>query len=304
MSITARVITGAGLTTPTHAGNACVGWRVEPTGAYPVPTFPVTIRYHVDDDGTFFDQVMTEPHGRWPGERCTRLELLAPTGTQWLVTLYETDAAWDEGKGGASGLGGLRTVMDTNANGGPVLMAMPAMQRSLDGGNVSIGVGTLTCTSANVPRLAARPDGYPAALRLDADGRLMVSGPVGAVLLDSGTLTSTTPQTYEVLRAALDTSGYRTLWLRLGAVTLVGGTSPTASIGIASVMASGTTLTEYSGNATSAGGVAEVQCGPSLSQTFGPVRAYSARVLRAQPYVRIGGTPTSYSVPWELYGER
>ncbi|MCY1003711.1 hypothetical protein OWM54_41865 [Myxococcus sp. MISCRS1] len=303
MPISSRIVITQGNDTPASAGGAGVGWRVEPADGYPVPTYPVRVRYYRDAD-TPLDSTMTGPHGRWPGEAFARLELFGPVGMRWLVTVYESNAAWDEDSGSAV-LGRVRTYQDTNPGGGPVLVSLTGMREAHDGGSLSTGVRQLTCTLTSVPRLAARPDSAPAPLRVDGDGRLLVAPPPnGPVLLASGTHAPATPGTLELLNPALDTGAYRTLWLRLGPVVLTGGTTPTITPALASVMASGQTINEYGGNSTATGAVAEVVVGPCLSQTFGPSRSFNARVLRVQPVVRIGGTPTAISVPWELYGER
>ncbi|TQF10169.1 hypothetical protein FJV41_40890 [Myxococcus llanfairpwllgwyngyllgogerychwyrndrobwllllantysiliogogogochensis] len=316
MSITSKVITGAGSTTPVPCGGVCVGWRVEPAGVYPVPTFPVTVRYHLDDSGTHRDAVMTSSHGRWPGEPIVKLELLAPASTQWRVTLYETNGAWDEDKGGVGGLGGLRTYMDTNPAGGPVLVAIPGMAYAHDGGVMSSGVAPLSCTYNGVPRLAARPDSNASPLRVDADGRLLVfatTTPQVPVLLDSGTMSRSPGSglTLELLGAARDTSAYSGgLMLRLGPVTIYGGTGALLTGAVRSVksnlvggVTTDYTLHEYPSVGVTTGQVSQLTVSQTApAGTAGNCATANGYVLRAQAVLNISGGAVGYNAAWELWG--
>ncbi|MBZ4422027.1 hypothetical protein [Myxococcus sp. RHSTA-1-4] len=273
-----------------------------------------------------------------------RLELLGATGAMWLVTTFSTVNDWEEPTAPPHA-----TYADGGSfpGNGRVPIVLPTMVPSNADGSTVPGVRVPLCTLTNVPKLAESSAGFPSPLALDSGGRLRVavestSGTAqsvyvattgvgtsllrldsnqrlrvteesGLVKLASGTLTRESGGlSEELLGAALDTSAYRFLCLRIGNVTFTGGTGPTATPALRSVTpstlggaAGDLTLHSYLGGTSSAGGAAEVMVGQWLINTAvtGSTRGYCGRILRAQCVVTFGGTPTGYSVPWELWGE-
>jgi len=300
---------------PVAAGGEGKGFRVEPDPkhVYPQSVFPVTVRAWLNDD-TYREHVMHDRRTRWPSEGFKKLEVQGPSSTKWLVTVYTTLNDWDEPDTAPQQLA---TFRDSNPYGGEVLRVLNQVYRP------GPGLTTQPATPAGVLHNAMAPAAgggeQSAVLRLDASGRLRVvveggAGAGGAVLLESGTLNVRgNPQASESLGAARDTSAYRTLWLRCGAVRLIAGdtrptvqtadTTPAAQLVLRALGAGDVLLGDIVGPVLTNGAAGELQVGQNVSGAAGNVRAVPMRLLRAQPRVNISGTPTGYVVPWELWGE-
>jgi hypothetical protein len=275
MAIYTKDVVGKG-TEPVLVGSGGAGFRVEPIIKFPFPEYPVTVRAYVDDV-TFVDHVMRDDRIRWPGEGFSRLELLAAGGSNWRVTVYTTAKDWDE--------------------------ATPALRRD--------ALGRIVVAAEAV---AKDVNGDLVALEVDTFGRLRCVADSGLTLITSGTLNVATGGAGTALLGSMEfTADYRFLCLRIGNPSFIGGTGPTAQPGIRSVTpptfggaGQPLTLHTFTGGNAAAGAAAEVQVGQTMvnSGVIGSTRTYGGRVLFAQCVVTFTGSPTGYTVPWELWGER
>ncbi|MFP2961996.1 hypothetical protein ACLEPN_30465 [Myxococcus sp. 1LA] len=262
----------------------------------------MTLRAYRADGVTADEYVMTDRRGRFAAEGFTRLELAGPNGHKWMVTVYTTAGDWDE-----PDMVSYATHFDTSGGGGHILRVMPAMLVSTDAGQSHTPLtARLRSTHNGVPRITADASGAAMPLRTDADGRLLVVTPTAAQvlpqMLDSGVATSGSAQSMHLLGTALDVSAYKSLWLRCHSANVGSGNVTPV---LRSLASNGAQLAEYEGGAVTIGGAGEVMAGPGLNtELVGKSRAFGARILRAQPLLKFGGTMTSYSVHWELWAER
>nr|ABX46793.1 hypothetical protein pMF1.10 [Myxococcus fulvus] len=296
------------------AGGRGRGFRVEPAGVYPVPTFPVLVRMHVDANGTKRDLLTSTAGTRWPDHGFVKLELEAGDAMEWTVTVYETNSDWDENP--PTQLATVRNLSPGSVPTGPVALSVVAMRPTfLPAGVMTGGVTELRSTTMAVPCLVEGPTGAAWPLKAASDGRLLVSTvPTPSVVaLGSGIVTRNPGAglAEEVLGAPIDTSAYRGgVVLRIGRVAMNGGTTPTVRCSIRSLkqsMFSGV-LTDfvaatYPGAEVSTGGAGELTVGLQMhSTTTDGARTISGYVMRAQPVLTFTGGPIGYEVPWELWG--
>lgn len=297
-----------------QAGGAGVGFRVEQhtTVAYPPGQWPVTVRAY-SDPTTYVDHPMAEEGARYLNEGFTKLELLGPPNTLWRVTLYETHDDRDE----RDGLG-LQTFRDASAGtGGAVLKVVPALAPLDDVGAELPGTRVLRCTAVGTPMLAESSTGSPRVLKLDSSGRLRVvdEGTMQSLAADTLTKESGLTVAGELLGPHMDVTGYSTLSLVLGVVSLTGGTNPSATPALRSVatadLVGGSVsdvleLHTFDGNAVQAGQVGEVQVHDGYVNTAAMtrLRRHDGRILRVQCVVKFTGNPTGAVVKWRLYGEK
>ncbi|MCE9674090.1 hypothetical protein LY474_40505 [Myxococcus stipitatus] len=302
MAIYVKEVLCKGPDVPVSAGGRGRGFRVEMSGAYPNARYPVTVRLYRDEHETYAAHTLYDRRARFPAEGFSRIEILGALNVTWRVTVYELAADWDESPPEL-----YETYVDSDPNGGDVLKAMMTMMPMYDGGGASAnGTRILGCTLSGVPRLAKAPDGISAPLALDAGGRLRVVDEVAAVVIASGTYTAADPipAVATLTPTSHDVSAYRNLWLRIGSVTLSGGTTPTVAPAIDSRTSADASINSFAGAAVPSGGSAEVQTGAGLVHSSGNVRAYGVRVLRVRPSLVIAGSPTAASVVWELVASR